>query len=136
MFSSKQYSWCDVSVALGGKIIQGITEIEYIKRKEKEAIYGRGCDPHSIGSGNNSYEGKISLWQSEVEALTQSAPDKDILALSFDIVVSYVPSEGSPVVTDILKNVEFTEFKKAMRQGDKNMIVELPILFTSLKPQQ
>ncbi|MGJ1244288.1 MULTISPECIES: hypothetical protein [Sphingobacterium] len=135
-FSSKQYSWSDISIALGGRILEGITEVEYTKKREKEAIYGRGSNPHSIGSGNNSYEGKISIWQSELEAMIQSAPNKDVLSLSFDLVVSYVPASETPTVTDILKNVEFTEFKKSMRQGDKNMIVELPIIFTEVKLQQ
>lgn len=136
MFSSKQYSWADTSIALGGKILQGITEVEYTEKQEKEAVYGRGAKPHTIGRGNKSYEGKVSIWQSELEALVQSAPNKDVLALSFDLIVSYVPADGSPMVTDILKNVEFTEVKKAMKQGDKNMLVEMPILFTEVKPQQ
>jgi hypothetical protein len=51
------------------------------------------------------------------------------------LVVAYVPSEGGQIVTDILKNVEFTEVKKAMKQGDKNMVVELPIIFTDVKRQ-
>lgn len=136
MFSSKQYSWADVSISLGGKILQGITEVEYTEKQEKEAIYGRGAKPHSIGRGNKAYEGKVSIWQSELEALVQSTPNKDVLSLSFDLVVSYVPGDGSPMVTDILKKVEFTEVKKAMKQGDKNMVVEMPIVFTEVKPQQ
>ena len=83
-----------------------------------------------------SYEGKISIWQSELEAMTRDATNKNILALSFDIVVAYVPNDGGQIVTDILKGVEFTEVKKGMNQGDKNMIVELPILFIDVKRQQ
>ncbi|WP_199118711.1 hypothetical protein [Pedobacter sp. ASV28] len=135
-FGSKQYAWSDISIALGGKIINGITEIEYTKKKEKEALYGRGSDPHAILSGKNTYEGKISIWQSELESMIASAPNKDVLALNFDVVVAYVPQDGGPIVVDILKNVEFTEVKKAMKQGDKNMVVELPIVFTQIKSQQ
>lgn len=40
------------------------------------------------------------------------------------------------IVTDILKGVQFTETKKAMKQGDKNMIVELPIILLDVKRQQ
>lgn len=135
-FSSKQYSWCDLTIAFGGRIIEGITEVEYTEKKEKDYLYGRGCKPHSITGGNTSYDGKISIWQSELEAMTRDSTNKNILSLEFDIVIAYIPSDGGQIVTDILKNVQFSEVKKAMKQGDKNMIVELPILFTDVKRQQ
>ena len=64
--------------------------------------------------------------------MTRDAPNNDILSLSFDLVASYVPLDGGQIVTDILKHVEFTEVKKGMKQGDKNMIMELPIIFTDV----
>lgn len=135
-FNSKQYSWCDISVAMGGRIIEGLTAVEYTKKQEKDFLYGRGCDPHGIVRGNKSYEGKLELWQSELEAMTRDAKNKDVLVLSFDLIVSYVPHEGGLIVVDTLKNVEFTEVKKGMKQGDKNMLIEMPIIFTKVKPQQ
>ena len=134
-FSSKQYAWSDISIAFGGRIIAGVTEVEYTEKKEKSALYGRGSKPLSIVRGNHSFEGKLSIWQSELEAMTRDAKNNDILNLNFDLVVAYVPSEGGQIVTDILKNVEFTEVKKGMKQGDKNMIMELPIIFTDVKRQ-
>ena len=135
-FSSKQFTWCSISIAFGGRILNGATEIEYTEKKEKDYLYGRGCKPHGIVGGNYSYEGKVSIWQSELEAMTRDAQNKDILTLNFDLVVAYVPKDGGQIVTDILKGVEFTEVKKAMKQGDKNMIVELPIMFLDVKRQQ
>ena len=134
-FDSKQYAWCDISIAFGGRILIGVTEVEYTEKREKDLLYGRGCKPHGVVAGNRSYEGKISLWQSELEAMTRDAPSKDILGLSFDLVVSYVPLDGGQIVTDILRHVEFTEVKKGMKQGDKNMIVELAIIFIDVDRQ-
>ena len=134
-FNSKQYAWSELSIAFAGRIIIGVTEVEYTEKREKGLLYGRGCKPHGIMAGNSSFEGKISLWQSELEAMTRDAPNNDILSLSFDLVVSYVPLNGGQIVTDILKHVEFTDVKKGMKQGDKNMIVELPIIFTDIKRQ-
>jgi hypothetical protein len=31
---------------------------------------------------------------------------------------------------------EFTEYKKAMKQGDKNMLIEVPFTFLDVKHQQ
>ena len=134
-FNSKQYAWCELSIAFGGRIIIGVTELEYTEKREKDLLYGRGCKPHGIVAGNRSFEGKVSIWQSELEAMTRDAKDNDILNLSFDLVAAYVPLDGGQIVTDILKNVEFTEVKKGTQQGDKNMIVELPTLFTDVKRQ-
>lgn len=135
-FSSKQYSWCDISVVFGGRIIEGITAVEYTEKKEKDFLYGRGCKPHAIVGGNRSFEGKITIWQSELEAMTRDAKNKDILSLEFDVTISYVPSDGGQIVTDILKNVQITEVKKGSNQGDKNTLSELPILFTDVKRQE
>jgi len=135
-FSSKQYSWCNLSIALGGRILEGVQAVEYTVTKEKEFLYGRGCKPHEIVTGPVSYAGTISVWQSELEAMTRDAKDKDITKMRFDVVVTYVPEDGGQIVTDILEGVEFTEVKKGLAQGAKNMIVELPIIFLNLKSQQ
>lgn len=135
MFSSKQYEWSDIALSYGGRIIDGVTEVEYTEKTEKEYLYGRGRHPMEILEGKRSYEGKLSVWQSELESLTRDSRNKDLLDLSFDVVVSYIPKDGGQIVTDILKNVEFTEVKKGMKQGDKNMIVELPIMFLKIVRQ-
>ncbi len=135
-FSSKQYAWSDVSISIGGRIIEGITEVEYTVKQEKETLRGRGNNPHKVTRGNKSYEGKITIWQSELEAMVLSAPKADILDLTFDVIVSYVPSDGGKTVIDVLTGCEFTETKKSMKQGDKNMVVELPIVFLGVKAQQ
>ncbi|WP_264520389.1 hypothetical protein [Flavobacterium sp. N1994] len=135
-FSSKQYAWNDISVATGGRIFEGITDVEYSVKQEKKPQEGRGNDPHGILRGKKSYEGKITIWQSELEAMIESAPNKDILALNFDLVWAFVPEDGGTSVTDILVGCEITEYKKGMKHGDTNMLVELPFMFTKVKPQQ
>jgi len=134
--SSKQYSWNDISVAFGGRIIEGIVDIEYTAKQDKSVLRGRGSKAHRIVRGDKDYSGKITLWQSEVEAMIADAPDKDILNLTFDIVWAFAPNDGGPTVTDVLKTVEVTEYKKGAKVGDKNILVELPIIFLDIKPQQ
>ncbi|AYO58189.1 hypothetical protein CO230_08680 [Chryseobacterium sp. 6424] len=128
-FNSKEYSWADVSTVIGGRILEGITGIEYTIKQDKEVIFGRGNEGHSIGRGNKTADGKLSVLQSEYEAMVRDAKDNDILNLNIDITVSYVPKDAGPIVTDILKSVEFTEDAKKANQGDKNMVVELPFIF-------
>lgn len=128
--TSKQYGWNDISIAFGGRIIEGCSEVEYTKKQEKEILRGRGKIGHGILRGNVTVEGKITIWQSELEAMIKDAPDNDILSMQFDIIWSFAASASDPSVTDIIQTCEFTEYKKALKQGDKNMMVELP--FTAL----
>lgn len=128
MFNSKEYQWSNVEVLMLGRPVTGIRAIEYTEKQEKEVIYSRGVKPRAIQKGNKTFECKISLLQSELEALQLAAgTGKSVLDIpAFDVVVSYVPDAGGAVITDIIKNVELTETKKGLKQGDKFMEVELP----------
>ncbi len=134
--SKKQFGWKDFTLAYGGRISEGVTGFETSKKKEKKFLYGRGSDPHEILSGNNSYEGKIKLWQSEVERMIADAPDNDILKLRFNVTEALVPEDGGQTVINIYEDVEITEYSKSFNQGDTNQIIELPIMYLRQKLQQ
>lgn len=134
MFNSREYEWADLTLILGGKDITGITAIKYTEKQEKEFSYGKGNLPSSIQRGNISYEGEISLKQSELESLRAVAKNNSLLNLQLDAVVSYGnPTDGDVMITDLLQGIQFTETSKSMKQGDKSMEVTLPIMFLRLK---
>lgn len=136
MFNTREYQWSDITLVLGGKDITGIQGVSYTEKQEKEAIYGKGAEPHSIQRGNKSYEGEITLLQSEFETLVANAPNRDILKLNLDAVVCYGnPAEGTVMISDILQGIEFTEVPNTMSQGDKYMEVKIPLIFTRIKRQ-
>ncbi|WP_286913157.1 hypothetical protein [Flavobacterium sp. UBA4197] len=135
-YSSRQYGWNDITIAIGGRIIEGVTDIECTVKQDKEVLRGRGKKGHKILRGNVGVEGKLTVWQSELESMIQDAPGKDVLSIEFDIVWTYAASATDPTVTDIIKTCEFLEYKKSMKQGDKNMLVELPFMGLEFKPQQ
>jgi hypothetical protein len=128
-FNSKEYEWSNVEVVMLGRPVTGIRGVSYKASQEKEVVYARGNKPRAIQGGNKSYECKLSLLQSEIEALLQAAGNGyDVTDIpAFDIVVAYAPASGT-IVTDIIKNVEFTEVEKSFKQGDKFMEVELPAI--------
>ncbi|KVV16137.1 hypothetical protein [Flavobacterium sp. TAB 87] len=136
LYSSKQYSWNDISIVIGGRIIEGVEDIEYTSKQDKAVLRGKGPKGHAITRGNKDFEGKITLWQSEIESMISEAPNKDLLSLSFDVIWAFVPDDGGATVTDVLTTCEITEYKKGMKQGDKNMLIELPFIFLDVKPQQ
>lgn len=133
MFNSRQYEFNDLTLYLGNRDVTGIRSIKYTEKQEKEPIYGKGSKPLSIQKGNKSFEGSIGVLQSELEAL-EAAAGGSILDLELTAVVSYGnPTRGDMVKTDELIGVQFTEAPREMKQGDKFMEIELPILFLDKK---
>ena len=107
--------------------------MEYKTSQEKEAVYGKGNQPVSIQRGNVSYDGKVSMLQSDYEAL-RAAGGGSVLELQMDITVSYGdPAKGVAMKTDTLFGCEFTEEQSSMSQGDKNQEIELPFIFLRLR---
>lgn len=133
MFNSKEYEWSDITVMLGSRDLTKIRGVKYKESREKEAIYAKGKKPIAIQSGNNTYDGEITILQSEYEELRKLG-NGSLLGLSFDAVVCYGnPSNGGEIITDKLIGVEFTETEKDWAQGDKFKEIKLPIIFLDLK---
>ena len=126
MFNSREYEWADLSLSVGGQALTGFRAVKYKTTLEKEAIYAKGRDPHSIQKGNNAYDGEISLLQSELEALIDSG-NGSILGLSVDAEVSYGNPPGA-IRTDRILGLQFTEEPKELSQGDKFMEITLPFI--------
>ena len=133
MFNSREYEWSDITVVVAGRHVTGFRAVDYSSKQEKEALYAKGNKPHGIQRGNKSYEGSITLLQSEYEALRQACGG-DVLDASFDLVVAYGnASKGDAIVTDILVGAEVTEDNTEWKQGDKFQEKKLPFIFLDKK---
>jgi hypothetical protein len=133
MVNTREYEWSDVNVVLAGRLVTGLRGVKYSAKQEKELLHAKGNKPHSIQRGNKTYDGEITLLQSEYEAL-KKASGGDILDASMDIVAAYGnPSAGDVVTTDMLIGVEFTEDNTEWKQGDKFQEKTLPFIFIDLK---
>jgi hypothetical protein len=134
-FNSREYEWGDFTLILGGRDLTGIRGIKYTEKVEREAVYAKGRDAHSIQTGNSAVEGEISVLQSEYEALV-IAGGGSIMGLSVDALASYGnPSTGDSIITDKVVGIRFTEFSKEFKQGDKFMEMKLPFIALRVKPQ-
>lgn len=131
--NGREYEFADVSVIGGGKDIIGLRGIKYTAKQEKELLYGKGNQPASIQHGNKSYDGELSVLQSELETMIASVASHDLMDLRINMAVCYGnPSKGEPMVTDRIYNLEFTEAGKELKQGDKNQEIALPFIATKI----
>ena len=135
MFDSRQYEWADLTLILGGRDLTGIRAVKYTEKIEREALYAKGRNPHSIQSGNIAYEGEITMLQSEYEALVKAGKGS-VLSLSLDGLFGYGnPSNGDPIITNRASGIRFTEAAREMKQGDKFEEITLPFVCLNIKNQ-
>ena len=140
MINGRQYEFADISLVLGGRDGRGLRGIKYSEKQEKEVLYGKGNKPLSVQKGNFSYEGEISLTQSELETLKTLARKQtgrsSIMSLNLNAVVCYGnPLKGDIMITDRIYGIQFTEDAKELKQGDKYMEVTLPFICTDIEYQ-
>lgn len=130
-FNSRQYEWADMTLILGGSDITGFRGVKYSAKIEREPVHAKGRDPHSIQSGNNTYEGEIVLLQSEYDALVD-AGQGSVLSLSLDAEVHY-GNAPDPIRTNRIMGIRFTEEARESKQGDKFEEITLPFICLSIK---
>lgn len=129
---TRQYEWADITVIAGGVDITGVRGIKYMEKIEREAIYAKGRKPYSIQSGNISYEGELTMLQSELSALVK-AGGGSILSLLVDCEFNYGnPSNGDDLSTDRMEGIRFTQSEKELKQGDPFMEVTVPFIAINL----
>ncbi|OQY03189.1 MAG: hypothetical protein B6I20_05575 [Bacteroidetes bacterium 4572_117] len=128
--NTKEYAWADVDIVLFGRSVTGARGVKFKSSQEKEVIHASGNEPVGIGHGNKTYEGELTLLQSEVEALTIAAgTGNDIIDLpAFNIVVAFAPKLGDTKSIYTIKFAEFTEVERAMNQNDKFAEITLPFI--------
>lgn len=141
MINGQEFGWQDIKFYLLGKAPAGILAVTYETKREKKNVYGVGNKPVARARGPKTFEAKITVLQSELEALQQAAalikPGADLTDMPpFDVVVSYLPEGAGRVVTDVLQDCEFTNIPKASKQGDMNMEVELTLMVGNISYNQ
>lgn len=135
MFNSREYEWADLTLILGGRDVTGIRAVKYAEKIEREPIYAKGRDAHSIQSGNSAVTGEVTMLQSEYEALVASGKGS-ILSLSVDALVAYGnPLNLDAIIRDRIVGLRFSETSKEIKQGDKFMEITLPFVALRIQNQ-
>ena len=133
MVNTREYEWADITAVLAGRNVTGFRAVKYSHKQEKELLHAKGNKPIGIQRGNKTYDGEITVLQSEYEAMKKAAGG-DILDASFDMIVSYGnATKGDTITTDALIGCEFTEDSTEWKQGDKFQEKALPFIYVDQK---
>ena len=133
LINGRQYEFADLTLMLAGRDVTGFRGIKYTEKMDKEPLYGKGNKPMSIQSGNISYEGEITMTQSELATL-RALGGGSILRLNLNAVVSYGnPGTDDAMTTDKLYGIQFTEAAMEFKQGDKFMDATIPFICLNIE---
>ncbi len=128
LINGVEYSWGDIASCINGVPITGIVAISYGDKQDMQNNYGAGRHPVSRSKGRITPSAKITLYMSEVVAISRTAPNGRMQDIApFDIEVAYLPENGI-IVVDKIRNCQFTENKRDWKEGDMNQQVELELL--------
>lgn len=121
-------AWADVTVLVGGVPFTGITAIEYGDEQEIVNKWGAGRHPVGRAKGRITPSAKITLYQEEVQALSNQSVNGRLQDLPpFDIIVQYLPDSGI-VVTDKIRNCHVSTNERKWSEGDTGQEVELELV--------
>lgn len=127
--NTREYEFADITVLVGGRNITGLRGVKWGRKQEKELLHAKGNLPHSIQRGNISFDGEITLLESEYEAL-KIAGEGNILDISFDMIIALGnPARGEAMKTVTIYGAEFTEDTSEWKQGDKFQEKRLPFIY-------
>jgi hypothetical protein len=127
------YSWANLTNIAFGVPVVGIKAISYSRKQVTENNYGFGQEPTSIGYGNITYEGKITVYKDWWQSVINAAPNKDPFQIApFDWTIAFANFQTGaqvPVITETLRNVRFMEDNLNANQGDTALMIDIPFIW-------
>ena len=120
--------WLNQSTELFGRVLEGITAVEYSDTQKMEQAYGAGRFPVGYTKGNFETKASITIYKDELIALQAALPEgmrlQDIPP--FPIIVNF--EQGDTVFKDIINNCIITGNQTALKQGEGKIEVQLELL--------
>ncbi len=122
-------SWANLKVNIAGFPETAIAAVNYEDDQVLENIYGAGQQPVARGYGNITCKASMTLLRSAVEAMRASSDTGRLQDIApFDIVVCFIPLNGSTIITHKIRNCQFLKDGLSLKQGDTKEEVVLDML--------
>lgn len=114
----KLNGWSRISFRMLNQKFEGVTEIAYDDNLAKENVYATGNYPVGRGEGNYEATASMTFLDEDIQRIQAALPaGKRLQDIEpFDITVAYELPSG--VLTDVIRNVEFTKNTRGAKQGD------------------
>lgn len=117
LINGKEPSYANISINILSGQLAAVSQLNYTVTQAKTNNYGTGTEPVSRGIGAKEYSCSMEILKSDIDRLRDASSDNSLLSLPmFDIVVVY--NNGTTIVTDVIKNCEFSDDGYESSQGD------------------
>ncbi|MBI1228216.1 MAG: hypothetical protein GC192_23485 [Bacteroidetes bacterium] len=133
VINQERFSPADVNVTFFGRIVPGVSQIDYKEAQDVEEVMVVG-NRNAAGwtSGNFKYSGEIVLLEEEYLGLKLAAGGSILKLKPFPITITKV--KDGLVLKETLVNVKFTESGTSVQGGSVSALQRrLPIKFFDLK---
>jgi hypothetical protein len=134
LINGNEYSWGDIVCTVLGAPMTGITGIDYDDDQEVAEVYGAGSYPVARGYGRITCTAKLTLLEKEARALSEASVDGRLQRIApFDIIVSYIPTNGNKIVHDKLRNCQFKKNSRSWAEGDTSKAMDFELLVSHIE---
>ena len=134
LINGAEPSWGNLKVNIAGFQESAITAINYEDDQAIENIYGAGQIPVGRGYGNITPKASLTVLRSAVEAIRDSSDTRRLQDIApFDIVVCFIPMNGSKIVIHKIRNCQFTKDALDIKQGDTKNEVTLDLVISHIE---
>ena len=140
LINGREYSYAQIRINIFGYTVEGISSVDYQKKRAVKGNYGRGDKIVSYGRGNIECSGKVKL--SLIETLRIMAAIKAIKGLDadltdadpFDVEAVYVPDDATQVVVvDKILSCMFMDDGRSAATGDTQLEHEYELFVGDIK---
>ncbi len=134
LINGEAYAWASIRTTILGRPVAGITAIEYGEKEAMKDNHGGGQFVTSRGYGEINATAKVTLEMKEVEGIQLSIGSGRLQDIPpFDIIVAYKSVGGlNPVIIHRLRNCQFTNNDRKVKQGDLGIEVELELIISHI----
>lgn len=126
LYTSEQYSFNDITVVMGGRILEGCKGIKFEFGYEQEVIRGKGAKGQAINEKDFDVSGTLKLLQSEVEAIFDTwgkRYQKEYLDITWHFGEDAVIHR-----THQIKMAKLGKLNLELNSGDSHMVIDVPFM--------
>jgi hypothetical protein len=126
-FSTKEYSWSSVDIAIGGKVLSTCQAVEFNEKIAVEKLRGKGNKAFQIADGDIDVSGSIEVLQSELETILNQTGNKGVAGMrDLLLTICYKEPTSGRLSTRSVIGVRVTEIGEAIKQSEMKIVVKLP----------
>lgn len=133
LINGVNYSWANLQLIFLGLPLVGITKISYGRKRDVKFNHGAGDEAVSVGYGNFTYAGSITISTDEARQLSKSAPNGSFLEIPLFSAKLIYSGDGVNYATDKLSNIALMADDFNSDQGNTGMWQTIPFVFQGLE---